>query len=168
VNGLDKRHKEEIKKRFDALAPERLSWKKKNKYYYDDQEKYFRFLVSEGLTILELGCGTGDLLNALKPKRGVGIDFSPEMLRVANERYPELEFREADIENLEHWGETFDIVIMSDVIGHLRDIEETFRGLRPFCRPDTRIIISYYNFLWEPILGMGEAMGLKMPQQYQN
>ena len=55
--------------------------------------------------ILELGCGTGGLLNALKPKRGVGIDFSPAMLEVARKRYPELEFREGDIEQLKSWGD---------------------------------------------------------------
>ena len=39
---------------------------------------------------MELGCGTGDLLNALKPKRGVGIDFSQEMVRIARKRYPNI------------------------------------------------------------------------------
>ena len=57
---------------------------------------------------------------------------------------------------------------MADVVGHLMDIEETLRRLQIFFRADTRIIISYYNFLWEPILKAGEIMGLKMPQQYQN
>jgi ubiquinone/menaquinone biosynthesis C-methylase UbiE len=117
---------------------------------------------------MELGCGTGDLLNALKPKRGIGIDFSSEMVRIASKRYPDLEFRTEDIEHLEGWEETFDVLIMSDVVGHLMDIEETFRQLHTFCRPDTRIIISYYNFLWEPILKMGEMLKLKMPQHYQN
>ena len=125
-------------------------------------------MVPEGLSILELGCGTGDLLNALRPKRGVGIDFSPEMVRIAREQYPDLEFRTSDIEHLDGWGETFDVLIMADVVGHLMDIAETFRKLHIFCRPDTRIIISYYNFLWEPILNIGEKLGLKMPQQYQN
>ncbi len=160
--------KEEIIKRFDALAPKREFWRNRNSYYYDDQEKFFRFMVPEGHSILELGCGTGDLLNALKPKRGVGIDFSPAMLEIARKRYPELEFREGDIEQLKSWGETFNILIISDVVGHLHDIEEVFRRLRTFCSPDTRIIISYYNFLWEPVLKMGEVLGLKMPQQYQN
>jgi len=160
--------KEEIIKRFDNLAPRRQRWKERNRYYYDDQERYFRFLIPEGLSILELGCGTGDLLQALKPKRGVGVDFSPEMLKIARNRYPDLEFRLADIEQLESWGETFDVLIVSDVVGHLMDIEETFRKIRIFCRPDTRVIISYYNFLWEPILKMGELLEMKMPQQYQN
>ena len=160
--------KEDIARRFDALAARRQYWKDLNRYYYDEQEKYFRFLVPKGLSILELGCGTGDLLNMLKPKRGVGIDFSPEMLDIAKKQYPELEFRQADIEHIEGWGETFDILILADVVGHLVDIEETLRRLQIFCRVDTRIIISYYNFLWEPILKMGEIMGLKMPQQYQN
>lgn len=160
--------KEEIISNFDALAGEYQYWKKRNRYYHDDQERYFRFLVPGGLSILELGCGTGDLLHALRPKRGVGIDFSSKMLEIAKERYPNLEFCLADIEHLEGWRETFDVLIMADVVGHLQDIEETFRGLRAFCRPETRIIISYYNFLWEPVVKMGEILGLKMPQQYQN
>lgn len=160
--------KEDIARRFDALAAKRQYWKDLNRYYYDEQEKYFRFLVSKGLSILELGCGTGDLLNMLKPKRGVGIDFSPQMLDIAKKQYPDLEFRQADIEQTEAWGETFDILILADVVGHLMDIEKTLRQLQIFCRADTRIIISYYNFLWEPILKMGEMSGLKMPQQHQN
>lgn len=160
--------KEDIVKHFDALAAKRQHWKDINRYYYDEQEKYFRFLVPEGLSILELGCGTGDLLNILKPKRGIGIDFSPEMLDIAKKQYPDLEFRQADIEQINGWGETFDILILSDVVGHLVDIEKTLRRLQIFCRADTRVIISYYNFFWEPVLKMGEIMGLKMPQQYQN
>ena len=157
-----------IKKRFDALAEKRQDWKERNKYYYNDQEKYFRFLTSSGQSILELGCGTGDLLNGLEPQRGVGIDFSPEMVRIAKKRYPHLEFRTADIESVDGWEETFDVLILSDVLGHLMDIEETFRRIHVFCRPDTRLIVSYYNFLWEPILKIGEFLGLKMPQQHQN
>ena len=90
------------------------------------------------------------------------------MVRIARERYPNIEFRTADIEKIEGWGETFDVVIMSDVVGHLMDIEETFRQLHIFCRPDTRLIISYYNFFWEPILKMGEMMGLMKDERFKD
>ena len=92
---LDQRKKEELTGRFNQLAGEREIWIRRSRYYYEDQTKYYRFLVSEGLSILELGCGTGDLLQALKPRRGVGVDFSGEMIRKAGERFPDLEFREA-------------------------------------------------------------------------
>jgi ubiquinone/menaquinone biosynthesis C-methylase UbiE len=167
---IDNKKKDETLRRFEALAPKRQIWRKRNRYYYEDQERYFRFLVPEGLSIMELGCGTGELLHTLKPRSGLGIDFSGEMLRIAREKHPELEFRQADIENLgsESWKERFDVLIMADVIGHLLDIEEAFRGLRGFCHDGTRIIISYYSFLWEPLLKLGEKLRLKMPQQYQN
>jgi 2-polyprenyl-3-methyl-5-hydroxy-6-metoxy-1,4-benzoquinol methylase len=164
----DEQRKQELINRFNKLAEQRKTWINKNRYYYEDQTRYYRFLVPEGLSVLELGCGTGDLLHELKPRRGVGIDFSGEMLKRAMERYPELEFHEADIENLGNWGETFDVLILADVVGHLQDIEETFRSLRSFCHFETRVIVSYYNFLWEPILRLGERFGQKMPQQHQN
>lgn len=164
----DEKRKQELISRFNQLAGERETWIKKNRYYYEDQAGYYRFLVSEGLSVLELGCGTGDLLHALKPRRGVGVDFSGEMVKSAGERYPDLEFREADIESLKPWGETFDVLILADVVGHLQDVEETLRSLRSFCHPGTRIIVSYYSFLWEPILKLGERLGQKMPQQHQN
>jgi len=92
--------KETIIRKFDALADKRQYWINRNRYYYDEQKKHFRFLVPEGLSILELGCGTGDLLNSLKPKHGVGIDFSAKMLNIAKKKYPHLEFRLADIDQI--------------------------------------------------------------------
>ena len=92
----DEKKSEELLGRFNRLAGERETWIRKNQYYYDDQRRYYRFLVPDGLSVLELGCGTGDLLAALNPSRGLGIDFSPEMIRRAQERHPELEFRETD------------------------------------------------------------------------
>ncbi|MCJ7593941.1 MAG: bifunctional class I SAM-dependent methyltransferase/glycosyltransferase family 2 protein, partial [Desulfobacterales bacterium] len=105
---------------------------------------------------------------ALKPSRGVGIDFSKEMVAIARRNYPDLEFREADIEELESWGERFDVIVVSDVVGHLQDIQESFHRVKVFCHPGTRIIVTYYNFLWEPVLRLGEWARLKMPQEYQN
>jgi ubiquinone/menaquinone biosynthesis C-methylase UbiE len=153
---------------YDNLASKRLAWKKRNAYYYDEQLKYLRFLIPEGLSVLDLGCGAGELLHGLCPKRGVGVDFSSNILKIAQKQYPEYEFRHEDMEHLENREETFDIILMADVLGHLLDIEQTLKQLHTFCTPETRLVICYYNFLWEPVLKAGEALDLKMPQNYQN
>ncbi|WP_461210520.1 glycosyltransferase [Desulfocurvus sp. DL9XJH121] len=163
-------HKTRIRDLFDVLAPERAKWKAKNAYYYDAQARYLRFLVPEGARVLELGCGTGELLAALKPSLGVGLDISPAMVERAAAAHPHLEFRVADAEDASTWGleGPFDFLVISDTVGHLEDIQACFEALRPFCTPETRVIVTYYNFLWEPLLKAAEKMGAKMPQATGN
>ena len=163
----DQLRKREIAERFDRLSLERTRWQERAGYYYQDQLRYLRFLVPQGLSILEVGCGLGDQLAGLHPKRGLGIDLSPAMVRQAAGRHPELEFRAMDVDQVEG-NETFDVILLLDVIGHLLDVESTLKNLRRFCESHTRVIVVYYNFLWEPLLRLAERLGLKMPQQQQN
>ena len=167
IGFIDSEKKRAIRERFDRLAANREYWQNKNNYYYEDQKRYLRFLVPEGKHVLEVGCGLGDLLAALKPSRGLGIDLSEMMVKEASRRHPGLEFRVGDAESLEI-NEKFDVIILADVMGHLLDIESALRKLRPCCSAKTRVIIAYYNFLWEPLLRLTERLGLKMPQQQQN
>ena len=152
---------------FDARASERDRWKKKNHYYHEAITKIVGGLVPPGLKVLELGCGAGDLLASLKPARGVGVDFSSKMVALARARHPDLEFVEADAEELP-LTETFDVVILSDLVGSVGDVWRVFRELKKVSRADTRVILTYYNYLWEPILQFGERLGLKMPQPQQS
>jgi len=152
---------------FDACAARRAYWEQKASAYYEDQARYFQFLVPQGLRVLEIGSGLGNLLAAVKPAHGVGIDLSSEMVKEAARRHPDLEFRVGDAETLEI-DETFDVVILADVVGHLLDVEAALRRLHRACTPQTRIIVSYYNHFWEPILRLCEMVGMKMPQREQN
>ena len=111
--------------------------------------------------------GSGDLLDAIKPKYGVGIDISERMVEIAKKRYKRLNFKVQDAQNLQ-LNENFDYVIMSDVIGNFEDIQKAFEELHKVSNERTKIIIAYYNFLWEPILNLAEKMGFKMPQPLQN
>src|SRR5258707_13383918 len=70
--------------------------KETDRYYQRHLRRYFTFLVPPGARVLEAGCGLGDLLAAVKPAHGVGIDFSPEMIKLARARHPELEVQVAD------------------------------------------------------------------------
>ena len=152
---------------YDALAPRRDRWMRRNRYYYRAMADYCRFVIPPGSSVLEIGCGTGDLLAALAPHRGVGIDVSPEMVERAAAKHPDLEFRVGDAESLE-LDETFDYVVLSDVVGLLFDIQRAFDELHKVVDARTRIVVTYQNFLWEPLLNIGEALRLKMKVPHQN
>lgn len=159
--------KQAIRDHFDAYAGRRAYWEYKAGAYHDEQVRYYKFLIPEGLRVLEIGSGLGNLLAAVKPLRGVGIDLSPEMVKEAARRHPTLEFRVGDAETLD-LNENFDVIILADVVGHLLDVEAALKRIRHLCTPQTRIIVSYYNHLWEPILRLSEKMGMKMPQPEQS
>jgi SAM-dependent methyltransferase len=155
----------------EHIAAERQHWIARNRAYYRQDRDYMRFLVPEGARVLDLGCGTGDLLAALNPSYGLGIDLSPAMVEQARRLHPHLAFRTGDIEDARTLAEIegpFDYIIMSDTIGMLEDIETALRLLHPLCHDDTRIVIAYYNHLWEPLLRAAQGFGLKMPQPPTN
>jgi ubiquinone/menaquinone biosynthesis C-methylase UbiE len=159
--------KEDIFLYFQETASKRLKWKKRNRFYHSLIEKYYRFLIPEGSKVLEVGCGTGDLLNAVRPTYGVGVDFSPNMISVATGQFPALKFVTCDAENLS-LDEKFDFVIMSDVAGHLWDVQRAFASLNRVTGQGSKIIISHYSFLWEPTLRFLEFIGLKARQPRQS
>jgi SAM-dependent methyltransferase len=152
---------------FEKAAAKRLRWKKRNRYYHSLLEKYFSFLIPEGSSVLELGCGPGDLLNALKSSGGLGIDYSPNMISVASAQFPGLRFVVQDAEHLSI-NETFDYIIISDLVGHLWDVQQAFSSLNKVTGRNSKVIISQYNFLWEPALRFLEFIGLKARQPKQS
>src|SRR5271157_3741387 len=81
---------------WNSVAEKRDSWHGWGKLYHRRVEEIYRFLVGPNQRILEIGCGRGDLLASLCPARGVGVDFSPEMIQRARVRHTELEWIEAD------------------------------------------------------------------------
>src|ERR1700736_5334299 len=74
--------------------------RKPGRYYHDEITRIYQFLVPPGQRVLELGCGEGDLLAALKPTRGVGVDFSAEMAARAQANHPELTIIVGDAQEL--------------------------------------------------------------------
>ncbi len=161
---LDKTRKRQL---FDELAPVRDAWKARRRTYHREIERLCRFLIPPEASVLEIGCGTGDLLHALRPRRGLGIDLSPRMVEIARGKYPGLEFTVGDVEALDI-EERFDYVLLSDLVGHLDDVWLAFRNLHRVCHPSTRIVVTYYNYLWEPVLRAAERLGLKARQALQN
>ncbi len=138
-----------------------------HRFYYEDLYRFIRTQVPPGSRVLDLGCGDGSLLASLKPLYGVGIDVSMPALLKARRRHPHLHFICADIEELPLDGR-FDYVVVSNVVGYLFDVWAFFRSLSRVVEPRTRVILAYYNFLWEPLLKLAERLGLKSREPLQN
>jgi SAM-dependent methyltransferase len=155
----------------ERMAGERAQWIARNAAYYADDRRYMRYLVPKGMRVLDLGCGTGDLLAALEPAYGVGVDLAPRMIDEARKAHPALEFVVGDAEDpnlLAGLSGPFDYIIISDTIGMFEDIEVALKGLHPLCTPDTRIVIAYYSPAWEPLIDLGTKLGRRMPQPQPN
>lgn len=161
--------KKKIREYFDGVSDRVRQWQRRSRYYHADQHRHFRHLVEPGRRVLELGCGTGDLLAALAPGEGVGIDFSERMIDAARTAHPHLQFHVADAEKLEQLQlAPFDYIVLSELTGYLEDIQQCLLDLRALCHAETRIVIGQHNFLWQPILQLGERLGLKMPTPLQS
>jgi len=159
--------KQKIASVMDLVARKRDKYIRRNRYYYKDIIKFLKFNIPEGSKILEIGCGTGYLLNALKPLKGVGIDISSGMIDMAKENYPHLEFFKMDAESI-RLEESFDYIIISDTLGYFEDIQKAFKELSKVTHPGSRVIITYHSFLWQPLLKLAELLRLKMPQNRLN
>lgn len=163
----DKKATEARKSFFEQAAEDYLKPGYFKKYYNKRLYKQIKFNISKGASVLELGCGTGDLLAELSPARGLGIDFCEALVAAAAERHPDLEFRIADVHELVI-DEKFDYIVLSNLVGDLTDVQQVLGKLKSACHDRTRIIISHYNYLWGPMVKMAESFGLKPRQREQN
>ena len=138
------------------------------RYYYDALTRVLRARIPSGQRVLDIGCGSGDLLAALAPSYGVGIDISARAVAAARQRHPgSLHFFEgdgADPEQLARAGGPFDVVLLVNVVTHLTDVQRTFEALRAVCHARTRVFVYSYSRVWQPVLRLAEMIGLKYRQ----
>jgi SAM-dependent methyltransferase len=144
---------------WNHVAFESAEGSKRGAYYHRYLQKLYQFHVSPGVRVIEFGCGTGNLLAFLHPSEGVGVDISPRMVDAARERHPNLRFEEGDI--LTYGGEgQYDVVIMSDLINSLFDVQRAFDVAVRLCAPGGRILINYFSHVWKGPLKWIGAPGL--------
>jgi ubiquinone/menaquinone biosynthesis C-methylase UbiE len=93
--------------------------------------------VTKDMRVLDVACGPGYAAGAAAARGAVavGVDFSSEMVEEARRRYPAVEFREGDAEQLSFSDSSFDAVILNYGMLHLarpeRALSEAHRVLRP-------------------------------------
>lgn len=145
--------------RWDRVARSWDSGFTLGRLYHRRLHQIYRSMIPPGSRVLEVGCGSGDLLAAVEPSYGLGLDFSREALDCARRRHPHLEFEELDAHELETRA-GFDYVILSDLLNELWDVEAFFNRLRLACTPRTRVIANSYSRLWELPLKAAAALRL--------
>jgi SAM-dependent methyltransferase len=153
---------------WDAVACKRDKWNGWGGIYHRRLEEVYRFLVSPGQRVLEIGCGVGDLLAALKPARGVGVDFSTQMVQRAGAKHPDLHFILADAHDLASIEGPFDVIVLSDTVNDLWDVQRVLEEIKRFCLPSTRILINFYSGLWQLPLALAQGLNLAAPTLPQN
>ena len=154
-------HWDEVARRLDKLSTFSSA-------YHARLVEVYRSVVVPNQRVLEIGCGEGDLLASLQPSFGLGVDFSAEMLRRARQRHPELSFLQADAHALDLKNQTFDVIVLSDVVNDLWDVEVAFSHLQRVSHPGTRLVLNFYSRLWELPLDLTRALGLSKPLLEQN
>ena len=152
---------------WDEFASSLDRWEIFRRYYQARLAEIYRFCVPPGMRVLELGCGQGDLLAALQPAYGVGVDLSPVMVQRARQRHPELHFLQSDAHQVD-LEEQFDVIICSDLVNDLWDVQQALRVVGRHCQSGTRIILNFYSRLWEIPRRAAELSGLARPQLSQN
>jgi SAM-dependent methyltransferase len=154
--------------RFNQVAGARAASTTRHRYYGAEIERLMQSLVTPGSRVLEIGTGLGDLLAAVGGPNSIGIDVASRMIELGKLRHPELDLRQLDVEVDPLPQGPFDVIILSDAIGLLDDIQNVLERLKPLLGPTGRMIVTYYNFLWEPALKLAERVGLKTHWPDQN
>jgi SAM-dependent methyltransferase len=157
----------EIVGTFDALAAGRTRRPSVGNGYHALVRAVHQSTVRPGASVLELGSGTGDLLAALEPSRGVGVDVSPAMVELARERHPGLRFEAGPAEEVD-LGETFDYVVVSDLVPYVDDLLALFKNVARHSHRETRVVIHSYSELWRPVFRVLEFLGLKFRAPIRN
>jgi len=167
VVGADCRTWQESLRRFYDRSPRttRRGWPH---YYYVRIQKRLAELVEPNSRVLDIGCGSGDLLASLHPSVGVGVDFHEKTVNEARCRHPGLRFLPMRGEDLHALHDTFDYVILCQVLGEIYDVQTLFQAVQSVCHARTRIIIVHYNRIWQPAVRLMEWLRLKRPTPEQN
>ena len=160
ASGLNRQHLEKMRLFFDA-APTVLS--EDGRYYRSWLAHYYNLYLPPTASVLEIGCGSGELLARLRAGRKVGIDLSTTQVTAARTRVPEAEFHVSAGEELA-LTEKFDCIIISDTLNLAADVQLLLEQLHRVTHANTRLILNYYSSLWRPLFALAEVMGLRARQ----
>lgn len=157
---LTARHLERVRAYYDG-APTTPRWGARS--YRSLLAHYYNLLIPAEASVLEIGCGSGELLARLHARRKAGVDLSSVQIAAARQRLPDGEFHVQSGEQLELAGQ-YDFIILSDTLNLAADVQQLLERLQRVSHAGTRLIVNFQNSLWRPTLTLARWLGLKSPQ----
>jgi len=143
-------------------------------FLHDDLKAAFARLIPADASVLEAGCGEGELLASLPNTRRMGIDYLPDVVERARARHPEIGFEVGDITagaggRIEPAASgTWDAVICDRLCHSVVDIKALLLGLKRQLAPGGRIYMTAFNYMWEIPVRVAEMAGWKRPAPTSN
>lgn len=153
-------HLNQIGTFYDA-APTESTWGAR--CYRSLLAHYYNLLIPADASVLEIGCGSGELLALLKAREKTGVDLSARQIEAARQRLPGATFLVQAGEELACTG-TFDVIVISDTLNLAADVQRLLERLHRVSHAGTRLIINFQNSLWRPVLSLARLLGLKAAQ----
>jgi len=157
---ITRQHLDKIQAFYDD-APGAMGWASRG--YRRLLAHYYNLLIPAESSVLEIGCGSGELLHLLHATRRTGVDLSPQRIEAARARVPGVVFHVQAGEELEVGGK-FDFIIISDTLNFAADVQALLSRLHPCSHPGTRLILNFQNSLWRPLLSFATLLGLRSQQ----
>jgi len=140
-------------------APTELNWAARG--YRNWLARYYNLLIPAEASVLEIGCGSGELLARLAAGRKTGIDLSARQIEAARQRAPGAQFHVMAGESLA-LTETYDCIIISDTLNLAADVQRLLEQLHRVSHRDTRVLLNFHNSLWRPLFSIARGLGLKI------
>jgi ubiquinone/menaquinone biosynthesis C-methylase UbiE len=157
LSEINAEHLDRVRAWYDA-RPGKLSWASIG--YRAMLAHYYGLLIPAEASVLEVGCGSGELLSRLRAARRVGIDLSENQISAARLKAPDCEFHAQAAEALE-LGERFDYIIISDTLNFAADVQQILERLHTVSHPGTRLIVNFPSALWRPAFALARGIGLE-------
>ncbi len=104
-------------------------------------------VANKNTKILDIGCGTGELLLQLQGKaRLSGIDISEKMLTIARKKLPHAVLKKAEVHHLPFNDNFFDCVVSTETFHHFPNQIAALMEMRRVAKKGSRVIVADINF----------------------
>ena len=102
--------------------------------------------VGQDTNLLDMGCGAGGaaLKAAKQGAKVTGFDASANLLEIALERLPDVEFTQGDIEGLPYPDNTFDVVFAANSVQYAENQEQAVREALRVKKPEGKFVIGMW------------------------